>query len=105
LFTIYGAIFILPPTIVAMSRVFNIYFHHKGASYSALVTVSGNSENNPPVTVTSNEDAIRIVLPSGNLVIPIAELIQRLISNRQHDSGNATVYITNNISLQLLTQL
>ena len=86
-----------------MARVFNIYFHHKGASYSALVTVSGNCENNTRVTVTSNEDAIRIILPSGSLVIPIAELLQRLISYRQHDNGNATVHITNNISMQLLT--
>jgi hypothetical protein len=88
-----------------MAKVFNIYFHHKGASYSALVTVAGSADHMPTVKVTSNEDAIRIILPSGNLVIPVAELIQRLIGSRQHDKGNATVYITNNISLQLLTQL
>jgi hypothetical protein len=88
-----------------MASVFNIYFHHKGASYSALVTVAGNQENNSSVKVTSNEDSIRIVLPSGSLVISISELIQRLISNQQKDRGHATVYITNNISLQLLTQL
>ena len=87
-----------------MASVFNIYFHHKGASYSALVTVSGNPENNSSVKVTSNEDSIRIVLPSGSLVIPISELIHRLISHHQKERGNATVYITNNISLQLLTQ-
>ncbi|HWJ91668.1 MAG TPA: hypothetical protein VNR87_11190 [Flavisolibacter sp.] len=88
-----------------MAGVFNICFHHKGASYSALVMVSGNPEDDASVRVTSNEDSIRIILPSGSLVVSISELMRTLSSSRNKNGGDTTVYITNNISLQLLTPL
>lgn len=83
-----------------MARVFNICFQHKGNSYTALVFVCGKEDSS--VRVTTNNDSIQILLPTGNLVFSIADVLQRLYASLEKGSANATLYVTQNISLQLL---
>ena len=83
-----------------MARVFNICFHHKGKSYTALVSINGKED--PSVKVTTNSDTIQILLPTGSLIFSIADVLQRLYASLDKGSGNATFYVTPTISLQLL---
>ena len=83
-----------------MSRIFNIRFDHKGHSYTALVSVAGKQNEN--VKITSYDNKISVVLPSGNLIFSVSDVLQRLLASRQKDPNNATVYVTENISLQLM---
>jgi hypothetical protein len=82
-----------------MARVFNICFNHKGKSYSALVSVNGKEDSS--IRVTTNKDNIEILLPTGNLTFSIADVLQRMYATMNKDS-NAAIYVTPNISLQLL---
>jgi hypothetical protein len=82
-----------------MARVFNICFTHKGNSYSALVSVNGKDDSS--IKVTTNNDSIQILLPTGNLSFSIADVLQRIYVTSKA-SSNATFYVTPNISLQLL---
>jgi len=82
-----------------MARVFNICFQHKDKSYSALVAVNGKED--AAVKVTTNNETIQILLPSGRLIFTIADALQRMhVSTNK--SGANTFYVTPNISLQLL---
>jgi hypothetical protein len=85
-----------------MARVFNICFQYKGSAYTALVSVAGNKPDDSKVNVTSNGETIQILLPSGRLIFSISDVVQRLYASNQKDSTNATLYITENISLQLM---
>ncbi|HEU4470260.1 MAG TPA: hypothetical protein VFR58_04185 [Flavisolibacter sp.] len=88
-----------------MARVFNICFTHEGKSYTALVFVSGREENNSSVKVTSNEDSIQVVLPSGRLIFPIAEVLKQVMASQKKGVENSMLYITEHISLQILSAL
>jgi hypothetical protein len=83
-----------------MSRIFNLSFDYNGRSYTALVSVAGNEDEN--VRITTYDDKIRLMLPAGNLVFSISDVLHRLLASRQKDPNNATVYVTENISLQLM---
>ena len=84
-----------------MTRVFNICFNHKGKSYTALVSVNGKED--PSVNVTTNSDTIQILLPTGQLIFSIADVLQRMYAGlNSTSSSNTTFYVTPNISLQLL---
>lgn len=82
-----------------MARVFNICFHYKEKSYTALVSVNG--KENSTVKVTTNSDSIQILLPTGRLIFSISDVLQRLYA-QDKNSSNSTFYVTPNISLQLL---
>lgn len=82
-----------------MARVFNICFNHKGKSYSALVSINGKEDSS--VKVTTVNDNIQILLPNGSLIFSIADVLQRIYAN-MNKSANAVIYVTPNISLQLL---
>jgi hypothetical protein len=81
-----------------MARVFNICFQHKGKSYTALVSVCGKEDNS--VKVTTNSNSIQVLLPTGNLIFSISDVLQRLYAGK--NSPNNTFYVTPTISLQLL---
>ena len=83
-----------------MSRIFNVCFDHKGHSYTALVSVSGAKNEN--IRITTYDDKIRVLLPTGNLVFSISDVLHLLFTSRQKDPNNGTVYITENITLQLM---
>lgn len=82
-----------------MARVFNICFTHKGKSYSALVSVSGKDDS--LIKITTTNDHIQILLPTGNLSFSIADVLQHMYAAKNENS-NSTFHITSNISLQLL---
>lgn len=82
-----------------MARVFNICFNYKGKSYSALVSVNGKEDSS--IKITTNNDNIEILLPTGSLTFSIADVLQRMYAT-MNTSSNSTFYITPNISLQLL---
>ena len=82
-----------------MARVFNICFSHKEKTYSALVSVNGNDDNS--VKVTTSNDQIHIMLPSGRLSIAVADVLQRIYAP-VNKTTNTTFHVTPNISLQLL---
>jgi hypothetical protein len=84
-----------------MARVFNVCFEHQKKSYTALVSISGNHEDNSSVRVTTNNETIQILLPSGRLVFSISDVVQRILT-LPHSDKNVTLYITDHISLQLL---
>lgn len=84
-----------------MARVFHICFHHKGKSFSALVSVNGKDDSS--VRVTTNNEFIQIVLPTGKLSFAIADVLHRLYASPENKSKDATLYITENISMQLIT--
>ena len=81
-----------------MARVFNICFNHKGKTYSALVSINGKDDS--PVKVTANSDSIQILLSTGSLTFSIADVLQRMYAAMK--TSEAILYITPNISLQLL---
>jgi hypothetical protein len=83
-----------------MARVFNICFDHKGKSYSALVSVSGKEDAS--VKVTTNNEIIQILLPTGRLMFSISDVLQRMYATVNTPSSNTIFYVTPNISLQLL---
>lgn len=83
-----------------MARVFNICFHHKGKSYTALVSICGKEDSS--IKVVTNTDNIQILLPTGNLTFSIADVLHRLYASMDKGSSNATLYITPAISLQLM---
>jgi hypothetical protein len=83
-----------------MARVFNICFQHKGKSYSALVALNGKEDSS--VNVVCNSDTIQIILPTGQLSFSIADVLQRMYATVNSTSSNTTLYVTPNISLQLL---
>lgn len=83
-----------------MARVFNICFNHKGKSYSALVSVNGKEDSS--IKVTTSNDNIEILLPTGILTFSITDVLQRIYAT-VNKSVNSTFYVTPNISLQLLT--
>jgi hypothetical protein len=82
-----------------MARVFNICFNHKGKLYSALVSVNGKEDSS--IKVTTNNDNIEILLPTGSLTFSIADVLQRMYA-ATNKTSNASFYVTPNISLQLL---
>ncbi len=82
-----------------MGRIFNICFEHKNKSYSALVSVNGKADAS--VKVATNSDTIQIILPTGQLIFTIADVLQRMHVTT-NNSGSDTFYVTPNISLQLL---
>jgi hypothetical protein len=84
-----------------MSRIFNISFDHKGHSYAALVSVSGEKDTGR-INITTYDDKIRLILPNGTLVFSISDLLQLLVKQRQSDPRNEIVHITENITLQLM---
>ena len=81
-----------------MARVFNICFNHKGKDYSALVSLNGKDDSS--VKVTANSDTIQILLSTGSLTFSIADVLQRMYAAMK--TSEAILYITPNISLQLL---
>lgn len=81
-----------------MARVFNICFNHKGKDYSALVSLNGKDDSS--VKVTANSDTIQILLSTGSLTFSIADVLQRMYAATK--TSEAILYITPNISLQLL---
>jgi hypothetical protein len=83
-----------------MARVFNICFQHKGKSYTALVSLNGKEDSS--VNVTCNSDTIQIILPTGQLIFSVTDVLQRMYATMNSDSSNTTFYVTPNISLQLL---
>lgn len=83
-----------------MARVFNICFNHKGKSYTALVSVNGKEDLS--VKVATYSDTIQILLPTGQLTFSIADVLQRMYATVNTSSSNSTLYVTPNISLQLL---
>lgn len=85
-----------------MARVFNICFQHKGVPYYALVSVSGNDDNDQSVQVSTTSEQIQIQLPSGRLLFSINDVLQRLLATHHREQQNAVLYVTRNISLQLL---
>jgi hypothetical protein len=82
-----------------MARVFNICFKHKEKSYTALVSVNGRDDTS--IKVTTSNDQIHILLPTGRLTFSIADVLQRMYAGLNHNS-NTTFHVTPNISLQLL---
>ena len=82
-----------------MARVFNICFQHKDQSYTALVYVNGKEDAS--VKVTTNSENIQIVLPTGNLVFSITDVLQKIRVTTDKAASNS-FYVTPNISLQLL---
>ncbi len=82
-----------------MARVFNICFTHKEKSYSALVSIDGNDD--PSIRVTTGNDQIHIMLPTGRLSVSVADMLQRMYAP-VNKSANAIFHVTPNISLQLL---
>jgi hypothetical protein len=83
-----------------LARIFNICFHHKEQSYSALVTVrDGESDT---LKVSTADDQIQIILPNGSLKFSIPELLSRLFSSRGDDQEEHLIQITPSISLRLL---
>jgi len=83
-----------------MARVFNICFNHKGKSYTALVSINGTEDSS--IKVTTNSDTIQIILPTGQLIFSIADVLQRLYTGPSKTFSNSTFYVTPNISLQLM---
>jgi len=83
-----------------MSRIFNISFDHKGRSYTALVSVAGKADEK--VNITTYDDKIRITLANGTLVFSIHDLFQKLLSSRHKNPADATIFVTESISLQLM---
>jgi len=84
-----------------MGRVFTICFQHKEKSYTALVSVNGKEDSS--VKVIANRESIEIHLPTGRLIFSIADVLQRLYASAEKSSDNAILYVTQNISLQLLS--
>jgi len=82
-----------------MARVVNICFNHKGKSYTALVSINGSEDSS--IKVTTNNDVIQILLPTGQLIFSIADVLQRLYIGPSKNS-HSTFYVTPNISLQLM---
>lgn len=66
-----------------------------------MVSISGKEDAS--VKVITNSDIIQIQLPSGNLILSVADVLQRLYASMEKGSHNATLYVTQHISLQLLT--
>jgi hypothetical protein len=85
-----------------MARIFNICFQHKGKPFTALVSILGQDDDNYSVSVSSNNESIQIMLPTGRLIIPIPEILQRLPIGPNKENQSSTVYITEKISLQLM---
>ena len=83
-----------------MARVFNICFDHKGKSYTALVSVSGKEDT--PVKVTTNNETIQVLLPTGRLMFSISDVLQRMYATVNTSSSNTIFHVTPHISLQLL---
>lgn len=83
-----------------MARVFNICFKHNEKPYTALVSVNGKDDSS--VKVTTNNDSIQILLPTGRLIFSIADVLQKMYVNPGKTSANTVFYVTPNISLQLL---
>jgi hypothetical protein len=81
-----------------MARIFNICFNYKGSSYTALVYIMGNPEEDTHVSVAASEDSIRVQLPTGELAFPIEEVLKHACLPRQQD----TLQITESIFLQLM---
>lgn len=65
------------------------------------MSVSGKEED-APVQAISNDNNIQIILPAGRQSFSISEVLQRLYAPVDKESRNTTVYITENISLQLM---
>lgn len=82
-----------------MARVFNICFSHKEKTYSALVSINGDDDAS--IRVTTGNDRINIMLPTGRLSISVADVLQRMYAP-VNESGNTIFHVTPNISLQLL---
>lgn len=83
-----------------MARVFNICFNHKGKSHSALVSINGKEDSS--IRVTTTTDTIQILLPTGQLIFSIADVLQRMYASTNSISSNTIFHVTPNISLQLL---
>ena len=82
-----------------MARIFNICFNHKEKTYSALVSVNGDEDTS--IQVTTGNDQIHIMLPTGRLSISVTDVLQRMYAP-VNKSVDATFHVTPNISLQLL---
>jgi hypothetical protein len=82
-----------------MARVFNICFSHKEKTYSALVSINGNDDAS--IRVTTGNDQIHIMLPTGRLSISVGDVLQRMYAPVDK-SSNAVLHVTPNISLLLL---
>jgi hypothetical protein len=85
-----------------MARIFNICFQHKGKPFTALVSITGQDDDNRSVSVCSNDETIQIMLPTGRLIIPIPEILQRIPVGPNKEMHSSTVYITEKISLQVM---
>ena len=81
-----------------MARIFNICFNYKGSTYTALVYIMGNPEDDSHVTVTPNSDSIRVQLPAGELTFSIEEVLKYTRMPLQQD----TLQVTETIYLQLM---
>ena len=84
-----------------MARVFNICFKHKESTYIALVSIDGKEDSS--IRVIANRESIEIHLPTGRLIFSIADVLQKLYASSAKDPGHAKLFITRNISLQLLS--
>ena len=86
-----------------MSRIFNLLIEHQGQSFPALLTMSGDAQENAAVRVISNEHKIEIILPNGTLSFSTAEVVKHLMNGSAVD-GNSIMKITPAITLQLLKE-
>lgn len=84
-----------------MSRIFNVLIAHKGKSYPALLTIAGDEKENTQVRIITNEERIQIILPNGSLSFSTSDVLKQLSAKRSNES-NDILYVTENISLQLL---
>ncbi|MGE5521325.1 MAG: hypothetical protein ACM3VS_15480 [Candidatus Dadabacteria bacterium] len=85
-----------------MARVFNLLLNHKGTSFTALLTVRGDTQETSKVRVNTSEEKIQILLPTGTLSFSIPEVIKHLIPTEKSVNEKGVLHITNTISLQLL---
>ena len=85
-----------------MARIFNIRFNHRGNQYDALVYIKGGGEA-AQVQVSTTPEHIQVMLPTGNLVLPISEVLRRVYADiRTGEQSPELLHITPTISLQLL---
>lgn len=86
-----------------MARVFNIFFKNEGKSYTALVFVSGKEGDSQTVQVSSTDEFIQVLLPSGRLIFPVSEVLRQVVALQKKGTNNPQLYITEHISLQILS--
>ncbi len=82
-----------------MSKIFTIRFNYSDNWYEALVSLKGSGEALLKVT----RQDLQILLPHGNLTVPLSHLVAQLTCSGVEVDEEKTVYITDSISIQLLS--